>query len=145
EAVGRHVLLLGQRREGYDRRKYVEQEGGDNQLPVADLVADDASDNDAEAKPGEPRPGDGPQLEGREPEFSAPVGQDGAADGEPDPGGENGQDPRPQQALGVWRNGYVADFIVLHGGAADLFSSREAFETPIIRSFITARERGCQT
>ena len=92
----------------------MEQEGGDDQLAVADPVDDDAADDDAEAEAGEPGAADGAELRAGEAELGGPVGQDAAADGEADAGGENGQEAGPQQALGVRRNSFIASFYIVH-------------------------------
>src|SRR2546422_11529521 len=47
---------------GYDRRQNVQNERGNHQLAVADLIADHASDDDAEAEAGEAGAADGAEL-----------------------------------------------------------------------------------
>ena len=114
EQVGgvlRLSLGRGKRDEG---RQHVEQERGDDQLAVADLVDDDAADDDAEAEAGETGAADGAELRAGEAEVGGPVGQDAAADGEADAGGENGQEAGPQQALGVRRDGFVPHSSIAH-------------------------------
>ena len=73
----------------------------DDQLAVADLVDDQAADDDAEAEPGEAGAADGAQLRAGKAEFSGPRRENGAADGEADAGRENGDETRPEQTLGV--------------------------------------------
>ena len=50
EVVGRHLVLIGRGAERDERRQGVERERGDDQLAVADLVDDEAADDDAEAE-----------------------------------------------------------------------------------------------
>ena len=96
----------------------MEEEGRRDQLAVADLVHDDAADDDAETETGEPGAADGAQLRPGEAEVSGPVGKDAAADAEADAGRENGQETGPEQALGVRRDGVVAN-----SGSAHSFSN----------------------
>ena len=65
------------------------------ELAVADLVHDDAADDDAEAEAGEPGAADVAELRTGEAELGRPVGKDAAADAEADAGGENGQEAGP--------------------------------------------------
>ena len=92
----------------------MEQERGDDQLAVADLVDDDAADDDAETEAGEAGAADGAELRAGEAELGGPVGEDAAADAEADAGGENGQEAGPEQALGVWCDGFVAYSRIAH-------------------------------
>ena len=101
EHVRRVLRLSLGRGKGDEGREHVEQERGDDQLAVADLVDDEAADDDAETEAGEPRAADGAELRAGETELCGPVGQDAAANGEADAGGENGQEACPEQALGV--------------------------------------------
>ena len=117
--VEKHVggvlrLSLGRRKRD-EGRQHVEQERRDDQLAVADLVDDDAADDDAEAEAGETGAADGAELRAGEAEVSGPVGQDAAADAEADAGGENGQEAGPQQALGVRCGDFGAYSRIAHG------------------------------
>ena len=60
EVVGRHLVLVGRGAERDERRQDVKRERGDDELAVADLVDDEAADDDAEAEAGEPGAGDLP-------------------------------------------------------------------------------------
>ena len=99
----------------------MEQERGDDQLAVADPIDDDAADDDAETEAGEPRAADRAELRAGEPEVSRPVGEDAAANAEPDAGGENGQEPGPEQAGGVRRDWFVAHRSIGHAVWPPLF------------------------
>ena len=93
-------LSLG-RAKGDEGRQHVKQKRGYDQLAIADLVDDDAADDDAEAEAGKAGAADGAELRAGEAEVGCPVGKDAASDAEADAGGENGQKTGPQQALGV--------------------------------------------
>ncbi len=82
-------------------------EGRDDQLAVADLVDDEAADDDAETEAGEAGAADGAELRAGEAELRGPRRQDAAANREADAGRENGQEACPQEALGV-RCGHVS-------------------------------------
>ena len=119
EHVGRRLRLSRGRAERDERRQHVEQERGDDQLAVADLVDHDAADDDAEAEAGEAGAADVAELRAGEAEFRGPIGEDAAADAEADARGENGHEACPQQALGVWRDCLPT----LSGRCCSLFSS----------------------
>ena len=104
--VGVHAVL---RAEGHEGGDDVEQERGGDELAVADLVHDDAADDDAEAEPGETRSTDGTQLGAGEAEVGGPVGEDATPDAEADAGGEDGEEACPKQSLGVVRDGFAAE------------------------------------
>ena len=97
----------------------MEQERGDDQLAVADPVDDDAADDDAETEAGETGAADGAELRAGEPEVSGPVGQDAAANAEPDAGGQNGQEAGPEQAGGIRRDWFVAHSSIGHADAPE--------------------------
>jgi hypothetical protein len=87
--------------QGEDGGNEVEQEGGDHQLAVADLVGEQARHDDDHAEAGEAAPGDRAKFGHGEPELLGPLTQDAAADGESDAGGENGHEAGPEEPLGV--------------------------------------------
>ena len=92
----------------------MKQERGDDQLAVANLVHDDAADDDAETEAGEPGAPDRTELRAGEPEIGGPGGKDAAADAETDAGGENGEKPGPQKAHRVRRDRAGSNSSVAH-------------------------------
>jgi hypothetical protein len=115
EQVRRGLRLAFRRRERDECGENVEQERGDDELPVADTVDDHAADDDAETEAGEPGAADGAELGAREPEVSGPTGQNAAANAESNAGGENGQEAGPEETLGVRRDCFVAAGSIRHG------------------------------
>ncbi len=95
------------RAEGDERREDVADERQGDQFAVADLIHDDAADDDAEAEAGETRAADGAELRAGEAELLAPVIENAAANGEADAGGEDGHEAGPEQAFGVGRDAGV--------------------------------------
>ena len=91
-------------REGHEGRQDVEGKRSDHQSAVADLVSDDAADDDSETKSREPCAADGAQLRGGETEFLPPIIENAAANGEANAGGENGGESSPEKPAGVWCN-----------------------------------------
>jgi len=96
--LGVHAVLRTKGHEGGDN---VEEEGGGDELAVADLVHDDAADDDAEAEPGEPGAVDEADFQPGEVKGLHPVAEDGAADAEADAGRQDGHEACPQQAFCV--------------------------------------------
>src|SRR5439155_26880845 len=94
----------------------VKRESGDHELAIADLVANDAANNDAKTKARKSCAGDNAKLGAREPEFASPIVEDTTANRRADTSGENGEKAGPEQAFGVRGDGYVADFRVICGG-----------------------------
>jgi hypothetical protein len=84
----------------------------DDEFAVADLVANQTADDDAETESGEPSTADQADLRGGEAELACPVIEDAAADAEAHAGGEYGHEARPQQPLGVGCDGLVTDLNV---------------------------------
>jgi hypothetical protein len=82
----------------------VEQERGDDQLSVTDLVDHDAADDDPEAEAGEAGATDVTELRAGESEFRHPIRKDAAADYKADTRGQDGHEACQQQASGVWRD-----------------------------------------
>ena len=99
-------LTLG-RGERDQCRQHVEEEGSGDQFPVADLIHDDAADDDAEAEAGEARAADRSELCAGESEVSSPVRQDASADAEADAGGEDGEEACPEKPFGVRDDAWV--------------------------------------
>ena len=108
--------MAGPGRKGDDRGEDVQHKRGDDQFAVADLVRDDAADDDAEAEAGEAGAADVAELRRREAELAAPVGENAAANGEADAGGKNGHETGQEQAFGVGRDSFVAGLNITHIG-----------------------------
>ena len=70
---------------GHKGREEMEHKGGDDELPVAEFVADDAADDDAKTKAGEPGAGDVAEFLAGEAKFGCPVGEDATPEWRPSP------------------------------------------------------------
>jgi len=84
----------------------VKRERGPDQLAVADLVDDQTTNDDAEAKSGEAGTADGAELRGREAELFAPIVKNTTTDRKTDAGREDGPKAGPKKALRIgseWR------------------------------------------
>src|SRR5713226_5660281 len=84
--------------------KQVEGEGGDDEFTVADLVAQQSANDDAETEAGKASPVDIAQLGGGEPEITAPVREDAAANSEANARRQDGGKAGPEEAFCVWCN-----------------------------------------
>ena len=120
QGFGRFTTVTRHSGERDDGREDVQQECGDDQFAVANLVADDAAEDDAEAEAGQPRATNHTKLGTGEAEFFAPVVKDTAADGKADTGGENRHEAGPQEAFGVGRDGLVRGRLVFAHSFAGL-------------------------
>src|SRR5436190_9583980 len=91
-----HAWSRGKR---HDCRKHVQDEGRDDQLAVADFVADDSADDDAEAETSESHSADVAEVLAGETEFGGPIVKESSANREPNARGENGHKAAPEQAI----------------------------------------------
>src|SRR5262249_28065730 len=82
-------------------RQDVERKGDDDQFAVANLVSDDAANDDAETEAGEAGPADVAQFGGGKSEFSSPVVEDAAANREAHAGGQDGHEAGPEKPFCV--------------------------------------------
>ena len=68
----------------------------DDQFAVADLVHDDAANDDAKAEASEARSADSTELSGSEAELLAPVVKDAATDGKAYASSKDGHEASPE-------------------------------------------------
>ena len=95
--------------EGHDGRKHMQRERDNDEFAIADLVADHAANDDAEAEARKSRAANRAELRAGETEFGSPVVEDAAANRKTDPGGQNGHEPSDQQTPCIGRNGCVVN------------------------------------
>ena len=89
------VVWIG-RAKGHQSGDHMQNEGGDDELAVADLVRHDTADDDAKAEACETGTPDGAELAGCESILMPPVSKDAATDGKADASGENGHEAGPE-------------------------------------------------
>ena len=95
--VGRDVGAVDERRRHRDDdRQHVEDAREHEERLVAEAVEEQARDEDHDAEPDETAPRDLPELRLREAELLSPFEEEPAADGEAEPGNEDGQEARDQ-------------------------------------------------
>src|SRR5947209_6125262 len=102
--VGRVLGHSGRRAEGDEGGQKMEAKGGNDQFAITDLVAEQATDDDAEAKSSEAGSIDVSQLSGGEPKVGSPIGEDAPSNAEPDSRGQNGSEASPEEPFCVWCN-----------------------------------------
>ena len=81
--------------ERYKRGQDVQKKRGYNELSVTNLIANDATDDDAETKARQSSGTDGAKLSTGKSELLAPVVKDSATNGETDTGCEDCHETRP--------------------------------------------------
>ena len=79
----------------------MEEEGRNDELPVTDLVYDDATDKDSEAEALKTCPTNLAKLSASKSELSAPVGQNAPTNSEPNACSKNCHEPCPEKPSGV--------------------------------------------
>jgi len=92
----------------------VETERGHDKFTVADLVRDDAANDDAEAKTGEPCPVYKADLKSRKAELGSPDFENPAANRQADARSQYGGEPGPKEPLGIRCDGFIAYFDIVH-------------------------------